>query len=285
VLKYTKVYEQGWDMTREKRFAKMRNLGLIDSRYQLTERTAGIPAWEQVTDKKTWVRKMAVYAAMIDRMDQNIGRMISALKKNGQYQNTLIIFLSDNGGCAENMSSRNFNDTTKLIGQRGSYVTYDEPWANVSNTPFKKYKHFMHEGGMITPCIIQWPAGIQPKAGFSNETGHVIDLLPTALELAGVTPKGLPGESLSYVWKDKKSSPKTYCWEHEGNQAIRKGNWKLVKDLEDPAWELYDLAKDPCETRDLSKTNLPLVTSMITEYTAWAKKVGVQSPKNSNKAE
>ena len=285
VAKYIKLYEQGWDITREKRFEKMKKLGLIDSRYRLTERTAGIPAWDQATDKKTWVRTMAVYAAMIDRMDQNIGKMIGALKKEGQYENTIIIFLSDNGGCAENMSSRNFNDTTKLIGQRGSYVTYDEPWANVSNTPFKKYKHFMHEGGMITPCIIQWPAGIQPKAGYSNEIGHVIDLLPTALELAGVTSKGLPGESLSYVWKDKKASPKTYCWEHEGNQAIRKGNWKLVKDLDDPAWELYDLDKDPSETNNLANTHQSLVTSMMNEYAAWANKVGVQLPKKLNKAE
>ncbi len=285
VAKYLKLYEQGWDKTREKRYQKMKQLGLTDSRYQLTERTAGIPAWDQATDKKTWVRKMAVYAAMIDRMDQNIGRMINTLKKNGQYENTLIIFLSDNGGCAESVSNRNFNDTTKLIGQRGSYVTYDEPWANVSNTPFKKYKHFMHEGGMITPCIIQWPAGIKPKAGFSNAIGHVIDLLPTGLELAGVTAKDLPGESLSYVWNGKKIGERTYCWEHEGNQAIRKGNWKLVKDLEDPAWELYDLAKDPCETKDLAKINPQLVSSMITEYSAWATKVGVQAPKKTNKSE
>ena len=285
VVKYMKLYEQGWDVTREKRYAKMTKLGLIDSRYKLTERTAGIPAWDNATDKKTWVRKMAVYAAMIDRMDQNIGKMISALKKNGQYENTMIIFLSDNGGCAESVSNRNFNDTTKLIGQRGSYVTYDEPWANVSNTPFKKYKHFMHEGGMITPCIIQWPAGIKPKPGYSNEIGHVIDLLPTGLELAGVTPKDLPGESLSYVWNGKKPSAKTYCWEHEGNQAIRKGNWKLVKDLEDPAWELYDLSKDPCETKDLAKKNSQLVIDMMNEYAAWSKKVGVQAPKKANKAE
>jgi arylsulfatase len=285
VAKYLKLYEQGWDVTRAKRYQKMSKLGLTDNRYQLTGRTAGIPAWDQATDKKTWVRKMAVYAAMIDRMDQNIGRMISALKKNGQYENTMIIFLSDNGGCAESVSNRNFNDTTKLIGQRGSYVTYDEPWANVSNTPFKKYKHFMHEGGMITPCIIQWPAGIKPKAGYSNAIGHVIDLLPTGLELAGVSAKDLPGQSLSYVWNGKNASDRTYCWEHEGNQAIRKGNWKLVKDLEDPAWELYDLSKDPCETEDLSKTNPQLVTSMVTEYTAWAHKVGVQVPKKSNKSE
>ena len=121
--------------------------------------------------------------------------------------------------------------------------------------------------------------------GYSDEIGHVIDLLPTALELAGVPAKKLPGESLSYLWKGKKASPKTYCWEHEGNQAIRKGNWKLVKDLEDPAWELYDLAKDPCETKDLAKTNPFILSEMMSAYAVWAKKLGVQVPKKTNKSE
>jgi arylsulfatase len=276
VAKYEKLYEQGWDVTRDKRYEKMKRLGVIDERYYLTKRPADIPAWDDATDKKTWVRKMAVYAAMIDRMDQNIGRLINTLKQNGQYDNTIIIFLSDNGGCAENVSNRNFNDTTKKIGERGSYVTYDVPWANVSNTPFKKYKRFLHEGGMITPCIIQWPAKIKPRAGYQTGIGHVIDLLPTGLELAGLPAKNLPGESLSFLWNGNKPSPKTYYWEHEGNQAIRKGNWKLVKDLEDPAWELYDLAIDPTETKDLAATMPKLVEQLSTEYAAWARKVGVQ---------
>jgi len=285
IAKYEKLYEQGWDITREKRFQKMLKLGVIDKRYQLTERPPNIPAWDNAKDKKTWVRKMAVYAAMIDRMDQNIGKLIAALKANGQYDNTLVVFLSDNGGCAENMDSRHFNDTTKKIGERGSYTTYDFPWANVSNTPFKKYKHFMHEGGIITPCIVHWPEKIKPKKGYDDHIGHVMDLLPTALELAGIPSKDLPGESLSYLWNSKKVMDKTICWEHEGNQAMRKGKWKMVKDLEDAAWELYDMNADPTETKDLAEQYPDRVNTMKAEYETWANKVGVKKIAASKNAE
>ena len=287
IAKYEQLYTQGWDVTRKKRYQKMIQLGLVDKRYQLTEKPADIPAWETVTNKKQWVRKMAVYAAMIDRMDQNIGRLINKLKANHQFENTLIVFISDNGGCAENMESRKLNDSTKQIGERGTYVTYDFPWANVSNTPFKKYKKFMHEGGMITPCIIQWPAKIKAQKKIQEGIGHVIDLLPTGLELAGIPVNNLPGESLSYLWNGKKIAPKTYCWEHEGNKAIRKGNWKLVKDLEDPSWELYNLDIDPTEVNNLA-SNFPVrVEEMEKEYDSWALKVGVRKIINAtnNKSE
>ena len=285
IVKYEKLYEQGWDITRKNRYQKMNQLGLVDKRYQLTEKPADIPDWENATNKKTWVRKMAVYAAMIDRMDQNIGKLIQTLKKNGQYNNTMIVFLSDNGGCAENVSGRNFNDSTKKIGEKGSYVTYDYPWANVSNTPFKKYKRYMHEGGMITPFIIQWPNGIKPSQPYSNQIGHVIDLLPTALELAGVSAKELPGQSLSYLWNGKTVAPRTYCWEHEGNQAIRQGDWKLVKDQEDPSWELYNLKLDPTEIKDLASKETARVKAMQMEYEAWSKKVGVKPFLSNGKSE
>lgn len=285
IAKYETLYAQGWDLLREKRYARMRQLGLIDNRYHLTPRSADIPDWNSVTDKKTWVRKMAVYAAMIDRMDQNIGRLIQTLKINGQYNNTMIVFIADNGGCAENVSNRKFNDPSKKIGERGSYVTYDEPWANLSNTPFKKYKKFMHEGGMISPCIIQWPAQIKHQDGFKNDIGHVMDLLPTALDVAGVASNDLPGKSLAYLWKDK-ATPRKYYWEHEGNKAIRQGNWKLVRDVDDTYWELYDLSKDPTETDNLASSQPARVKGMLTDYTNWAQKVGVREVKVSeNKGE
>lgn len=219
---------------------------------------------------------MAVYAAMIDRIDQNIGRLIAVLKANKQFDNTLIVFMSDNGGCAENMDSRKLNDNSKQIGEKGSYVTYDYPWANVSNTPFKKYKKILHEGGMISPCIIQWPTKIKPQAGYNEGIGHIMDLLPTSLDLAGVPAKSLPGESLSYLWTGKKPSPKTYYWEHEGNKAMRKGNWKLVKDFEDSAWELYDLFTDICETKNLASKHMQVLQEMVLDYADWSKKVGVK---------
>lgn len=282
IARYEKIYARGWDTIRKERYAKMKKLGLVDASYHLTERPADIPAWENATDKKTWIRKMAVYAAMIERMDQNIGRLIATLKANGQYEHTMIVFLSDNGGCAENTNNRNFNDSTKLVGQRGSYYTYDMPWANVSNTPFRKYKHFMHEGGIITPCILQWPEAIQPKKGYLSSTGHVTDLMPTALELAGAAaPEGIAGQSLSYLWKNKQAPERTICWEHEGNKAIRTGSWKLVKDWEDPDWELYNIAADPSETRNLATEYPDRVSSMKKEYETWAQNMHVKTPRRS----
>jgi arylsulfatase len=276
VKKYESLYTQGWDVTREKRYAKMKKLGLVDKRYQLTARPPDIPAWEAATDKNTWVRKMAVYAAMIDRMDQNIGKLIHTLKANDQYRNTIIVFLSDNGASPENVSGRNFNDPNIRIGEKGSYVTYDVPWANVSNTPFRKYKKYVHEGGIITPCIVHWPARLKPRKGFIDEAGHVMDLMPTALELAGVPAKGLPGSSLSYLWASGKPTERTIFWEHEGNKAMRKGHWKLVKDLEDASWALYDLAADPCEVNNLATVKPQMLQDMFTAQQRWEKEVGVK---------
>jgi arylsulfatase A-like enzyme len=286
IAKYEALYLQGWDVTREKRFQKMKQMGLVDDRYQLTERPDIIPAWENATEKKEWARKMAVYAAMIDRMDQNIGRLINKLKANGQYENTMIVFISDNGACAETVNTKLLSDPEKKIGERGSYHIYGEGWANASNTPFKKYKHYMHEGGVVSPCIIQWPAKIKPAKGYSDGTGHVIDLMPTALELAGAKSPGLAGTSFSYLWTKKKAPERTYCWEHEGNQAIRKGNWKLVKEFQETYWSLYNLAKDPTELNDLSGVEAARAKAMMEEYAVWFAKVGARPyKKGGGKAE
>jgi arylsulfatase len=286
IAKYESLYMQGWDVTREKRFEKMKKLGLVNERYQLTARPEIIPSWENATEKKVWARKMAVYAAMIDRMDQNIGRLINTLKANGQYENTMIVFISDNGACAETVNTKLLSDPEKKIGERGSYHIYGESWANASNTPFKKYKHYMHEGGVVTPCIIQWPAKIKPAKGYSDGTGHVIDLMPTALELAGAKSPGLAGTSFSYLWTKKKAPERTYCWEHEGNQAIRKGNWKLVKEFQETYWSLYNLATDPTEMNDLSGVEALRAKAMMEEYAVWFAKVGARPyKKGGGKAE
>ena len=276
IAKYESLYMQGWDVTREKRFQKMKQLGLVDDRYHLTEKPDVIPAWENVADKKVWARKMAVYAAMIDRMDQNIGRLINKLKSNGQYENTMIVFISDNGACAETVNTKLLSDPEKKIGERGSYHIYGENWANASNTPFKKYKHYMHEGGVVTPCIIQWPAKIKPAKGYSDGIGHVIDLMPTAMELSGAKSPNVAGKSLSYLWSKGKAPERTYCWEHEGNQAIRKGNWKLVKEFQETYWSLYNLSTDPTEMNDLSGVEAARAKAMLEEYNKWSVKVGVR---------
>jgi arylsulfatase len=276
IKKYETLYLQGWDALREERFQKMKALGYADARYQLSPKTKGIPSWEDSKEKQVWARKMAVYAAMIDRMDQNIGRLMETLKRNNQYDNTLVVFLSDNGACAEEVRSNVLHDPSKKIGERGSYMIYGESWANASNTPFKEYKHYMHEGGIATPCIIQWPAGIQPLNGFVDGVGHVMDLMPTALELAGISTTALPGNSLSYLWNGKKHPDRTYCWEHEGNKAIRKGKWKLVKEHKDLAWELYDMQADPVEMRNLAAQLPKRAQALLQEYQAWEKQVGVR---------
>jgi arylsulfatase len=138
------------------------------------------------------------------------------------------------------------------------------------------YKHNMHEGGIATPFIIHWPAGIKPRKGFSDGIGHVIDLMPTALELAGTKNVNLAGKSLSYLWTSKKQPDRTYCWEHEGNKAIRKGKWKLVREHDDPSWALYDMKADPAELNDLASQKKELADAMLAEYLAWEKQVGVK---------
>jgi arylsulfatase A-like enzyme len=209
-------------------------------------------------------------------MDQNIGRLINDLKANGEYENTLIVFLSDNGACAETVNVKLLHDPSKKIGERGSYSTVGEAWANASNTPFRLYKHHTHEGGINTPCIIHWPAKIKPGKGFKEGVGHVIDLMPTAVELAGADVSGLAGKSLSYLWSGKKNPERTYCWEHEGNKAIRKGRWKLVKEQKDQQWELYDLQSDPVEMKDLSSQEPAKVQELLNEYLKWEKEMGVK---------
>jgi len=255
VAKYESLYLQGWDAIRTSRFERMKTLGVVDSRYTLSARPESIPAWDSVNDKKRWARKMAVYAAMIEIMDDNIGRLIRKLEEKGMLDNTLIVFLSDNGACAESVERRGLNDTAKRVGERGSYTAYGPEWANASNTPFRKYKKFMHEGGIITPCIWHWPQGFTQTGSFLDGTGHVIDLMPTLLRVSRLPiPQGLPGRDLSPLLENKDArslKERTVYWEHEGNVAIRSGPWKLVRDKEDHAWALYNLENDPVESSDV----------------------------------
>lgn len=256
VAKYETRYLQGWDAIRASRFEHMKNLGVVDNRYTLSLRPENVPTWDTIGDKKQWARKMAVYAAMVEIMDENIGRLIHQLEEKGVLDNTLIVFLSDNGACAESVERRGLNDTTQRIGEQGSYTAYETPWAYASNTPFRKYKKYMYEGGIITPNIWHWPKGIKQVGQITEGTGHIIDLMPTLLTLSGASSNhGLPGINLVPLLKQGGTTSvpeRTIFWEHEGNMAIRVGDWKLVKDDEDPSWALYNLAEDPIESNDLS---------------------------------
>ena len=294
IKKYEGVYAKGWDSIRIERYRKMVKLGLLSEKQQLTPRTPKIPAWDTAEDKDLWIRRMQVYAAMIDRMDQGIGRVIDTLKKLGKTDNTIIIFLSDNGGANENASNENINLPGVLTGEKGSSDSYKEPWANVSNTPYRYYKNWMHEGGIITPLIVSWPSVVKGRGTFTNQVGHVIDFMPTFLEVAGAKYpdqfndhpiKPYRGVSLvpAFVGAPVERTEPLF-WEHSGGQAMRQGDWKIVRKNNRP-WELYNLDKDPTELLNLSEKETERLKKMTARYESWEKEVGVTSAKNKSAEE
>jgi arylsulfatase len=243
---------------------------------------------------------MAVYAAMIERMDRGIGRILDQLKKSGRDKDTLVLFLSDNGGCAEEIPSlwrgvmfpRTMRDgrPTRVGNTPGVnpgpddvFQSYGVGWANASNTPFRLYKHWVHEGGISTPFIASWPATIR-KAGITHQVGHIIDILPTCLDVAGVAyprtyekRKILPveGKSLVPVFQGKtRTGHDAIYWEHEGNRAVLQGKWKLVSQHGEK-WELYDLSADRTEMSDLARKYPERVKELADKYERWAKQCGV----------
>lgn len=286
IARYEGRYDVGWDSVRAARYRRMLQSGIIDDRFKLSERPSSIPPWPEVENKEEWSRMMTVYAAMVDRMDQGIGRIVEQLEEMGAYDNTVILFLSDNGGCAEDIAGRNLNDPDVPIGERGSYVAYKEPWANVSNTPFRWYKQYAHEGGIATPFIAHWPEGITEPGRLSQDVGHVTDVMATVVELAdatypdsfnghAITP--LTGESLLPVLKGQpRKGHDVLFWEHIGNRAVRQENWKLVYNRRIETWELYDLEKDPTELNNLAEQMPDKARELRVLWENWADSVGVR---------
>lgn len=284
--RYRGVYRKGWDALREERHARMKALGIIDPAWALSPRDPEAPAWDMLpaAEQEEWALRMAVYAAMIDRMDQGIGRVTGALRRRDALDNTLIVFLSDNGGCAENIEGRKLHQEGKLPGERGSYVAYDRPWANASNTPFRLYKKYIHEGGIATPFIAHWPAGITARGRMTGEVAHCMDIMPTCLNLAGaaypervggnnITP--LEGRDLTPVLQGgTRAGHEALFWEHFGNRGVRQGNWKLVAENKGP-WELYDLVADRTEVNGLGETHPEKGAELLALWDTWAEKVGV----------
>ncbi len=281
IAKYESKYMQGWDELRKKRHERQIQLGIVDAKWPLTPRDSHAPAWDTVEDKKDRGRKMAVYAAQIDRLDQSVGRVLAKVKELGQEENTLVLFLADNGGCAEEI---NRGKAGAPPGGVDSYMSYGLPWANASNTPFRLYKHWVHEGGISSPFIAYWPAVIKQRNAISRQPAHLVDLMATCLDVAGVaypkTYKGnavtpLEGESLLPVFegRQRKGHAAIY-WEHEGNRAVREGKWKLVSRFPDQ-WELYDLEADRTELHDVAAAEPARVKRMSGMYSVWAERVGV----------
>jgi len=275
IAKYRGKYKGGWDALREKRHKRMIELGIVEAKWPLTARDPKAPAWESVKDQDERDLRMAVYAAQIDRMDQNVGRLLAKLKETGAEENTLVLFLADNGGCAEEIH-RGKKDAE--IGTAETFESYGLPWANASNTPFRLYKHWVHEGGISTPLIARWPAVIKTP-GITREPGHLIDLMATCVDVGGAEyPKDktpLEGKSLAPIFRTgRRDGHEAIYWEHEGNRAVRMARWKLVARHKDE-WELYDLEADRTEMNDLASKEPQRVKMMVAKYDAWAARAHV----------
>lgn len=313
IAKYKGRFDKGWDALREERLEKLVASGVLKDSWKLTERDPSQLLWTQAEvdeNFRAWtLRCMEVYAAQIDRMDQGIGRIIAALEKSGQLDNTLIFFLSDNGACAEDipegvtvdelvnklMIAREAtrsgepvyfgNDTSRMPGPENTYQSYGTAWANLSNTPFRLYKHWIHEGGISTPLIIHWPQGIRDHGCIRHAPGYLPDIMATILDVTGseyphefngkpIDP--LEGQSLAPAFQQDGLQRRPMYWEHEGNAAVRIGNWKLVKRFPWP-WELYDMEADRTELHDLAAKHPSRVVEMAQQYEVWAARCGVIS--------
>ena len=287
IAKYRDTYRKGWDQIRRDRHAKLIKLGLIDEAWELSPRGKKVPAWDKLTpeERDRQAKFMAVYAAMIDCVDQNVGKIVAELKSSGAYENTLIIFICDNGGGDEkglmgiNTARGKGRDE---FGSADSFIYPGRAWANVSNVPFRRYKSNLHEGAIATPFIAHWPSGIpKPQQGsISRETAHIIDIMPTCLEISqakypttidGRQIYPLSGTSLLPILKGipfGRSAP--LFSEYKGNRMVREGKWKLVSDKNRP-WELYNMEKDRTELHNLADKNPHQVGALAKKYQTWAK--------------
>ena len=279
IAKYKGRYDKGYEVVRQKRFAKQKEIGLLDKRYQLS--TATFTPWEELDEekKRKEAQKMEVYAAMIDRLDQNIGRILDQLRQLKIMDNTMIIFVSDNGASAE-VVRLDHDDDQAPIGSLASWVSLGPDWANVSNTPFRYYKNYSYEGGINTPMIVYWPKEV-PQNSFTDFNSHFIDIMPTLSELAtasypslyqGEQINPMAGRSLVKVIKGKSTKRKTpLFWEWKNGQAVRLGDWKLVKHGKEN-WQLYKLSKDPSETLNLSAQKPKKVRELEALFLEWKEK-------------
>lgn len=332
IEKYKGKYAAGWDKLRAERLKKQKQLGVISPDAILSP--LDTHSWDEEKDKPAMERRMETYAAMITIMDEGVGKIVRELKKEGKYDNTIILFLQDNGGNAEGVGFGGPNGETRpvakdtaavrhlaksdiqysvispvtrdgkmvmvgknvMAGPADTYLAYLKPWANLSNTPFQKYKNFVYEGGIATPLIVHWPAGIQHKGGIRNQISHEIDIMPTLVELAkanypkqyrhdSITP--IAGVSLVPTFSNAPLAQRAIYWEHQGNRAMRWGKWKIVsggimngpygkwKTYTSMPWQLFDMEKDPAELKDISAQYPEQAKKMIAMWEAWAQQAHV----------
>lgn len=284
IAKYKGVYDAGFEVMREARYNRMVAMGIIKPEWKMSKRDSSVPPWNSLCeDEKTyWSKVMEIFAAVVDRMDQGIGKVISELERTNQLDNTLIMFVSDNGGCNESK----LDLLTKYNGEMGSgtsFLTYDSQWANVSNVPFRYFKHWMHEGGISTPFVARYPKMIKPGT-IASQPAHIIDVMATCLELSGTNYtsdtntklKPLDGKSLTPAFKGENVAINdTLFFEHLGYRALRLGDYKIVSVYPANVWALYNMATDRSELHDLSKTLPAKVTELDAVYQLIAKRSNV----------
>lgn len=267
-------YKAGWDTIRNQRWERLQKMGLVKGDLSKVEYKQGPPMvfdiavlgenevnrpipWGNLNEKQKEFQqmKMAIHAAMIERLDIEVGRIIEQLKAMNCFDDTVIFVLSDNGASAEMMVRGNGHDPEATPGSAGSYLCLGPGWSTVANTPFRKHKIWAHEGGICTPFIVHWPKQISQAGEIRETLGHVIDIVPTILDLAGAKPQKqkvpFPGQSLLSSFKENSVNDRTFWWSHKGNHALRSGDWKLVKS-DKGKWELYKISEDRAETNDLA---------------------------------
>ncbi|MFW6218887.1 MAG: arylsulfatase [Bacteroidota bacterium] len=320
IKKYAGMYDVGWDTIRQKRYEKMLASGIIEDDWELSPRNEEAIPWKEADDKEWRTRCMEVYAAQVDRMDQGIGKLVKTLEEAGELDNTIIIFLSDNGAdkaelylgfdnilvpdttlTGKPVRAGNYRDL--MPGPDSTYQSAGREWANVSNAPFRYFKMNTYEGGTSTPLIVHWPAGIESKGGLRKQMGHIIDIMPTFMEVSGAiypesrdTAEVIPyaGKSLVPTFTDKPLERDYLAWEHLSNRGIIMGEWKLVsfeKDLrrywedgrmkfealsDNRPWELYNLYDDRTEVHNLAGKYPEKVDEMAAQWEEWAKRVHVK---------
>jgi len=288
IEKYRGKYMIGWDQLREERHQRQLEMNLFDKAFMLSSRDSIVPAWETLEQvkKEEMDLKMAVYAAQIECMDRGVGNILDKIRQMQKMDNTLVIFLSDNGGCGEGgVFGQDFWNNGAPAGGPDGYHNYGTAWANASNTPFRKYKQYTHEGGILTPFIVHWPPVIKEKGQKSHQPAHIIDIMATFCDIADVkypeTYNGHQiqssvGKSLMPVFYGQiREEHEQLCWEHIGSVGIRKGNWKLVASRNQP-WELYDLSVDRTELNNLIDVYPQVARELHQDWISWAEQCGVK---------
>lgn len=296
-------YDEGWDVLRRRRESRQADLHLFEHDFPASGRAPDVPAWEEAEDLKWEARRMEVYAAQVATMDHGIGRILDSLAATGHGDDTIVMFLSDNGGCAEEQSvgwggsnGLNFRRETPdgrpvrrgnvpeiIPGPADTFLSYGKAWANLSNTPFREYKHWVHEGGISTPLIVRWPDGNLEAGAMCHGAHQLTDIMATVLDVTntpypsmygGVKRLDPEGVSMLRTWRGGKPPDRYLFWEHEGNSACRRRQWKLVRKYPGN-WELYNIDVDRAELHNIAAEHPDVVADLVGQYEAWAQRCGV----------